>query len=170
MHLEPAILDATSFQCPNCRLGHQPQCPVPQQWRFDKDYIETFWKFHQNGLLEDCFAWAESVRVTRDSWQNGVSTSFQGAFFDQGDAELSASVTTAIEEVLYHRTVEVVYHRTCSAKHTVLALMCQTCRFTTQIQIGQLSKVPLDKLGVVRRALACWLGIVAPESAVDGGY
>ena len=169
MHLEPAILDAFSFQCPNSRLGWQPQCPTLQQWRYEHDYIKTFWTFHTNGLpLEKWFRWAESVRVTRDSWRSGVSTSFQGAFVDKGDAELSASVTAAIEDVLRDSTVEVVYHCTCSAKHTALALMCQKCKFTTQIQIGQVSNVPFDKLQVVRRSLACWLGIVAPASAVDG--
>ena len=91
-----------------------------------------------------------------------------GCIFERGDEDLSALITSAIEDVLRDNTVEVVYHRTCSAKHTALALMCQKCKFTTQIQIGQVSKVPFDKLQVVRRSLACWLGIVAPASAVDG--
>ena len=165
MHLEPAILHATSFHCPNCR----PSARSLSSGVLTRTTSRPFGN-STNGLLEDCFAWAESVRVTRDSWQNGVRNSFQGACFERGNADLSALITSAIEDVLRDNTVEVVYHRTCSAKHTALALMCQKCKFTTQIQIGQASKVPFDKLQVVRRALACSLGIVAPASAVDAGY
>ena len=160
----------SAFSVPIAGWGISP-FPTLQQWRYANDYIDCFWKFQTNGLpLEQCFQWAASVSVTKDSWLGSVSTSFQSAFFESGDGELCASVTSATGDVLRDNTVEVVYHRTCRCRHDALALMCQKCKFVCQIQMEKGAQVPLDKLQVVRRALACWLGIVAPASAVDGGY